>query len=134
MRSTHDVHCLLSTERSVRIRLRQCTAFCCQPWRWRWCVSLHRPHCFIPPRISQVCSTTKPLVSVRRCMERRCAENHFIYLFRNSQLSTLYNAVKSRTEMTIVTAVRYQSNALADTFNADRVQCLTLLVHTSTHS
>ena len=29
-------------------------------------------------------------------------------LFRNSQLSTLYNAVKSRTKMTIVTTVRYQ--------------------------
>ena len=55
----------------------------------------------------------------------------FIYLFRNSQLSTLYNAVKSRTEMTIVTTVRYQGNALTDTFNANRVQCLTLLVHTT---
>jgi len=54
----------------------------------------------------------------------------FIYLFRNSQLSTKYNAVKSRTEMTIVTTVRYQVNALTDTFNANRVQCLTLLVHT----
>ena len=41
----------------------------------------------------------------------------FIYLFRNSQLSTLYNAVKSRTEMTIVTIVRYQGNALTDTFS-----------------
>ena len=52
----------------------------------------------------------------------------FSYLFRNSQLSTLYNAVKSRTEMTVVTTVRYQGNA----FRANRVQCLTLLVHTST--
>jgi len=49
-------------------------------------------------------------------------------LFRNSQLSTLYSTVKSRTEMTIITTVRYQGNALADTFSANRVQCLTLLV------
>ena len=40
---------------------------------------------------------------------------------------------KCRTEMTIITALRYQGNALTDTFNADRVQCLTLLVHTSTN-
>ena len=46
-------------------------------------------------------------------------------LFRNSQLSTLYSSVKSRTEMTTITTVRYQGNALTDTFNADRVQCLT---------
>ena len=59
---------------------------------------------------------------------------HMSFLFRNSQLSTLYNAVRSRTEMTIVTTVRYQGNALTDTFNANRVQCLTLLVHTSTNS
>ena len=30
-----------------------------------------------------------------------------VYLFRNSQLSTLYSTVKSRTEMTIITTVRY---------------------------
>ena len=35
-------------------------------------------------------------------------------LFRNSQLSTLYRRVKSRTEMTIITTVRYQGNAPAD--------------------
>jgi len=52
-----------------------------------------------------------------------------IFLFRNSQLSTLYSTVKSRTEMTIITTVRYQGNALTYTFNANRVQCLTLLVH-----
>jgi len=45
-------------------------------------------------------------------------------LFRNSQLSTLYSRVKSRTEMTIITTIRYQGNALTDTFNANRVQCL----------
>ena len=33
--------------------------------------------------------------------------------------------------MTIITTIRYQGNALTDTFNANRVQCLTLLVHTS---
>ena len=38
-------------------------------------------------------------------------------LFRNSQLSTLYSAVKSRTEMTVITTVRYQGNAPTDTFN-----------------
>ena len=31
--------------------------------------------------------------------------------------------------MTIFTTVRYQGSALTDTFNANRVQCLTLLVH-----
>ena len=63
--------------------------------------------------------------------EPTSAEIHlFIYLFRNSQLSTLYNAVKSRTEMTIVTTVRYQGNALIDTFDANRVQWLTLPVTT----
>jgi len=40
-----------------------------------------------------------------------------LFLFRNSQLSTLYNTVKRRTEMTIITTVRYQGNALTDTFN-----------------
>jgi len=34
----------------------------------------------------------------------------------------------------IVTTVRYQGNALTDTFNAKTVQCLTLLVHTSANS
>jgi len=34
--------------------------------------------------------------------------------------------------MTVITTVRYQGNALTDTFNAIRVQCLALLVHTST--
>ena len=58
----------------------------------------------------------------------------YFFSFRNSQLSTLYSSVKSRTEMTIITTVRYQGNALTDTFNANMVKCLTLLVHTSTHS
>ena len=49
---------------------------------------------------------------------RRRAVCLFIYLFRNSQLSTLYSTVKSRTEMTIITTVRYQGSALTDTFNA----------------
>ena len=57
-----------------------------------------------------------------------------VNLFRNSQLSTLYSTVKSRTEMTIITTVKYRGNALTDTFNVNRVQCLTLLVHTSTNS
>ena len=43
---------------------------------------------------------------------RRRKRTAIFYLFRNSPLSTLYNAVKSRTEMTIVTIVRYQGNAL----------------------
>jgi len=42
-----------------------------------------------------------------------------VFVFRNSQLSTLYSTVKSRTEMTIITSVRYQGNALTDTFNAN---------------
>ena len=43
-------------------------------------------------------------------------ENFILFLFRNSHMSTLY-----RTEMTIITTVRYQYNALTDTFNANRV-------------
>ena len=41
----------------------------------------------------------------------------FINLFRNSQLSTVYSTctVRSRNEMTIITTVRYQGNALIDT-------------------
>ena len=57
-----------------------------------------------------------------------------LFLVRNSQSSTLYSGVKSRTEITIITIVRYQGSALTDSFNANRVQCLTLLVHTSTNS
>jgi len=57
-----------------------------------------------------------------------------VMLFRNSQLNTLYSTVKSRTEMTIITTVKYRGNALTDTFKANKVQCLTLLVHTSTNS
>jgi len=47
---------------------------------------------------------------------------YLFYLFRNSQLSTLYSTVKSRTEITIalITTVRYQGNALTDTFNQCR--------------
>ena len=62
------------------------------------------------------------------------SEGTFSHLFRNSQLSTLGSTVKSRTDITIITTVRNQGNALTDTFNANRVQCLTLLVHTSTNS
>jgi len=60
----------------------------------------------------------------------------FINLFRNSQLRTVYSicTVRSRNEMTIITTVRYQANALTDTFSANRVQCLTLLVYTSTNN
>ena len=56
---------------------------------------------------------------------------HVIFMsFRNSQLSALCSTVKSITEMTIITTVRYQGNALADTFNANSVQCL---AHVSRH-
>ena len=55
-------------------------------------------------------------------------------LFRNSQLSNmLYSTVRSISEMTIMTTVRYKGNALTDTFNANRVQCSALLVHTGTN-
>ena len=54
-----------------------------------------------------------------------------VSLFINSQLRTLYHTVKSTAELTIITTVRHQGNALTDTFNANRVQCLKLQVHTS---
>jgi len=41
-----------------------------------------------------------------------CSARRNLILFRNSQLSTLYSTVKSRTEMTIITAVRYHGNQL----------------------
>jgi len=48
-------------------------------------------------------------------------------------MSTLYSTVKSRTEITIITTVRYQGNALTDAINANRVQCLTYwLMHVRT--
>ena len=65
------------------------------------------------------------------CAQHNRPTSVFLYLFRNSQSSTLYSTVKSRTEMTIIITVMYQGNALTDTFNANRVQCLTLPVQTS---
>jgi len=41
---------------------------------------------------------------------------------------------KCRTEMTIITALRYQGNALTDTFNANGVRCSPAQVRTSTNS
>ena len=57
----------------------------------------------------------------------------YFILFGNSQLSALYSTVESRTEMTIITTVRYQGNALTDTFNANRAHYW-FIVHTSTDS
>ena len=75
-----------------------------------------------------------PLLQTKNTMLLECYAIHIIYLFRSSQLSTLYSTVRSRTEMTMITTVRYQGNALTDNFNANRLQCLALLVHTSTNS
>ena len=100
---------------------------------------LHRPAFVVVKQRRLICATRMGrLNSVfgRKNGPAILCDGVLYNLFRNSQLSTLYSTVKSRTEMTIITTVRYQGNALTDTFNANRVglQCLTLLVHTSTNS
>ena len=62
-----------------------------------------------------------------QCFQTGDMSSRMLYFIsvRNLQLSALCSTVKSiTTEMTIITTVRYQGNALADTFNANSVQCL----------
>jgi len=68
-----------------------------------------------------------------QCFQTGDMSSRMLYFIsvRNLQLSALCSTVKSiTTEMTIITTVRYQGNALADTFNANSVQCL---AHVSRH-
>jgi len=50
---------------------------------------------------------------------------------KNLQLRKLHSTVKSTAKEVIITVVMHQGSELADAFNANKVQCLALQIHTS---